>query len=458
MAQSAPARTKINTKVTQPAPGRPSRRPAGRPGPGRPPQGPRVSGDARDSVRQPARPVIELDFGILVYPPETDGEPWRAVFTENGQRKYRQGATEAKLAEKLEKVRERLQADAVNMERPGADLIRHYLDPDRLPAGDRWSRKHAHTQRRLCERFAEPVIGAVTCQDIKTGHMQQIVNAAPTAGEGDRVHGMLSALVAAGIEGGYLASPRLAMVHWQAGDRPLPAQRVTVSGESALWVDPAEIPSDSDIGKLGRALAAGRHGERDELMASTAAYSGLRWGELTALTIWQVDQAGRVITVDRQVIEVAGHLYVEAPKCRKYRKTIYPRRTPGRLPARREARRPHRAGHRRAGSRHQPAGADLPLADGQALAVLQLQPQRPQARLPGHRLARRGRQRQVDLAQPAARVLHDGPVHLEARPHRRELHGRARQRPHHPADVRRLHRRRPRPRPPGHRLDHARPR
>jgi len=60
-----------------------------------------VSGDARESVRQPDRPVIELDFGILVYPPEADGEPWRAVFTENGQRKYRQGATEAKLAAKL---------------------------------------------------------------------------------------------------------------------------------------------------------------------------------------------------------------------------------------------------------------------------------------------------------------------------------------------------------------------
>ena len=90
---------------------------------------------------------------------------------------------------------------------------------------------------------------------------------------------MLSALVAAGIEGGYLTSPRLAMVHWQAGDRPLPAQRVTVAGESALWVDPGEVPSDGDIGKLGRALAGGQHGERDELMASTAAYSGLRWGE-----------------------------------------------------------------------------------------------------------------------------------------------------------------------------------
>ena len=127
-----------------------------------------MSGEKRDSVRQPDGPVIELDFGILVYPPETGGEPWRAVFTENGQRRFRQGATEAKLAAKLEKVAERLQADAANMERPGADLIRHYLDPDRLPADERWSRKHAHTQRRLCERFAAPVIDAVTCQDIKT--------------------------------------------------------------------------------------------------------------------------------------------------------------------------------------------------------------------------------------------------------------------------------------------------
>ena len=152
MAQSAPARTKINTKVTQPAPGRPSRRPAGRPGPGRPPRGARVSGEARDSVRHSARPVIELDFGILVYPPEAGGEPWRAVFTENGQRKYRQGATEAKLAAKLEKVRERLQADAANMERPGADLIAHYLDPDRLPAGQRWSRKPARRETRRADR------------------------------------------------------------------------------------------------------------------------------------------------------------------------------------------------------------------------------------------------------------------------------------------------------------------
>jgi integrase len=35
-------------------------------------------------------------------------------------------------------------------------------------------------------------------------------------------------------------------------------------------------------------------------MASIAAYAGLRWGELIALTIPQVDAGARVIDVDRK--------------------------------------------------------------------------------------------------------------------------------------------------------------
>jgi hypothetical protein len=70
-----------------------------------------------------------------------------------------------------------------------------------------------------------------------------MVNAAPTANEGDRVHRMLSAMVGAGVKGGYLVNPMLADVHWQAGERPVPAPAVGVAGESSLWVDPSEIPS-----------------------------------------------------------------------------------------------------------------------------------------------------------------------------------------------------------------------
>ena len=116
-----------------------------------------------------------------------------------------------------------------------------------------------HTQRRLCERFAAAVISAVTCQEITTSHTQQIVNAAPTAGEGDRVHGMLSALVAAGIEGGYLTSPRLAMVHWQAA-APAARPAATVWGSRRCGSTGPRSRPGSHIGKLGRALAEGLHG------------------------------------------------------------------------------------------------------------------------------------------------------------------------------------------------------
>jgi integrase len=327
--QAAPPQAKIPAKPPQPArsgPGRPKK--AGGPAP-RPSA--LAAGTARESARGDGE-VIELEHGITVYPARTEGGRWRATWQEAGQRQQCEAATEDKLAARLEKVIERLAAGAPNMTKPGASLIAHYLDPDRLPAHKRWSRRHADAQRQLCQRFATPVIAAVTCQDITTGHTQKIVNAAPTAGEGDRARRMLSALVNAGIGAGYLANPRLAKVHWQASGRALPAPIVTVAGESPLWVDPAEIPADDDISNLGQALATRRHGDRHELMAHTAAYSGLRWGELAALTIPQVGLAPRAITVDRKVIEVSGHQYVEPPKNRKHRRTIYPRRTPGGYP------------------------------------------------------------------------------------------------------------------------------
>jgi Putative undecaprenyl diphosphate synthase len=83
------------------------------------------------------------------------------VWHENGERQQCEAASEEKLAAKLEKVTERLESDAPNMTLHGADLIAFYLSPDRLPVHRQWSRKHAHTQRRLCERSAAPVIDTI---------------------------------------------------------------------------------------------------------------------------------------------------------------------------------------------------------------------------------------------------------------------------------------------------------
>jgi hypothetical protein len=193
MMMAALNRAKIPAESPQPSRGRP-----GRAKKGSAPARPEVlaTRTGRDFTRG-GDEVIELECGITVYPARSEGGRWRAVWYEAGTRQQCEAGTEAKLAPKLEEIVERLQAGAPNMRRRGADLIAHYLDPDRLPVHDRWSRKHADTQRRLCERFAAPVIAVVTCQGIKPEHTQKIVNAAPTAGEGDRVHRMLSALVSA---------------------------------------------------------------------------------------------------------------------------------------------------------------------------------------------------------------------------------------------------------------------
>ena len=115
--------------------------------------------------------VVEVG-GVTVYPARAAGDRWRAVWYEGGRRRQCQAVLEAGLAAKLERVTERLAADAPGMERPGTDLIAYYLSPGRHPAARSWSRKHADTQRRLCQRYLAPVIGNLVCQDITVADMQ----------------------------------------------------------------------------------------------------------------------------------------------------------------------------------------------------------------------------------------------------------------------------------------------
>jgi hypothetical protein len=149
--------------------------------------------------------VVEVAGGVTVYPAREPGDRWRALWYENGRRRQCESVSEAGLAARLAKITERLTADAPGLEEPGSALIAHYLSPSRHPAARPWSRKHADTQRRLCTRYRTPAIGSLRCEDIKVADMQAAVNAAPTAGEGDRLARCISALVNAGLDGGYLS-------------------------------------------------------------------------------------------------------------------------------------------------------------------------------------------------------------------------------------------------------------
>jgi hypothetical protein len=60
-------------------------------------------------------------------------------------------------------------------------------------------------------------------------------------GEPARFAREYSALVSAGIAGGYLANPRMKRVQWQAGDRAAPPPQTSTAGESPLYVEPSAL-------------------------------------------------------------------------------------------------------------------------------------------------------------------------------------------------------------------------
>ncbi len=96
---------KIPTESPQPArkAARPARRAkAARPAPGRV----LANGTGRTAIRGGGE-VIELDYGITVYPAREEKGRWRAVWYEDGKRQQCEAGTEQKLAAKLEKVTER---------------------------------------------------------------------------------------------------------------------------------------------------------------------------------------------------------------------------------------------------------------------------------------------------------------------------------------------------------------
>jgi hypothetical protein len=111
MTQAAPAVFKIPTKSPQPAHGK-AGRPAGRAKAGRPATGRVLANGAGRTATRGGGEVIELEHGITVYPAREEKGRWRAVWYEDGERQQCETSSEEKLAARLEKVTERLAADA----------------------------------------------------------------------------------------------------------------------------------------------------------------------------------------------------------------------------------------------------------------------------------------------------------------------------------------------------------
>lgn len=284
--------------------------------------------------------VLEFDHGVRAYPPPRPDGYWRLRWMEEGRRRDTTARSrEEAVAKAAEVVQGLVRGRPTDWARaPGGALVAHYLDPARRPQrGRAWSLRHREEQEAYCRRFVTPVIAEVELRQLSRLHFAKVLEAAPTASVASHLRRCLTAMVAAGLEEGLLLGTQdvLRGVHWRD-----PAAEGLDAEEEGRFVDQADIPTASAVHAL--AAAAGERVWWRELQILTVAYSGLRWGEMAALTADRVDPEHRRILVDRQVVEGRHGLVLAPPKNRRRRSTMYPARTPqgaelGRLLARRLA-------------------------------------------------------------------------------------------------------------------------
>jgi integrase len=277
-----------------------------------------------------ARHALDFDCGVRAYPPVGPDGHWRLRWVESGRRRETTAGSHDEVVAKASDLVARLsQGRPTDLAQAHGDvLVAHYLDPARRPVrGRAWSVRHREEQEAYCRRFVSPVIATVELGRLSRLHFAAILAQAPTASVAAHLRRCLSAMVGAGLEEGLLLGRQdvLRGVRWAPPAGEAPEDEETGVG----FVEAADIPTAGAVAALAAAA-----GERSgvwwrELQPLLVAYSGLRWGEMAALTAERVDPARRRITVDRQVIETRHALALSPPKNRRRRTTMYPARTPG---------------------------------------------------------------------------------------------------------------------------------
>lgn len=91
-------------------------------------------------------------------------------------------------------------------------------------------------------------------------------------------------------------------------DGLLAEQPCRVAGAGRTRKAPRRIPTLAQVEAVADAVPA-----RYAALVRVAAWSGARWGELTALTLDRLDLETGLLRIDRQLLTLAGSLPVEAP-------------------------------------------------------------------------------------------------------------------------------------------------
>lgn len=317
-------------------------------------------------IQASALPQVDRATGVLLekftyegftfYPPSPNARPDRRYhrvvwYDSTGERRTNTvGKTFAEANASAAQKAAELEAGATLTDRTVEELINYYLMPARRRGRRRepWSEGTLRGYQWLAKKWVEPTIGKVRCRDLTAtimrervlGQMRTVkdregntVRVPLTDDTRDRVEALLRRMVADGYERGYFErTPQKILRGLRADDVTdnLGSRAVREQGFSIIRVDPAEIPSHQMVADLASAFA-GLSNTRPwyELMVYTAAYSGLRIGELLGLEKQFVSiNPKRKIRVEWQLADNGSSGRKARPKRNKVRTTLFPERTP----------------------------------------------------------------------------------------------------------------------------------
>ena len=283
--------------------------------------------------------LLKTDTNVKIYAPtstEGKGKYYRIAYRDKGKYWHTTATSEVAARREAARIHKKIKAGGyLRSELKGSDFIAAYLDPAvRGISGNAWGPKHTQSQESLIKLYIRPVIGEIPCTEITNTHLIEIVNSGTSLSTRDHLRRAIGAMVRWGkAEKWITEEPEDLLKGLKNVAKNLGGVvKATQSGESNLFVDPAEIPSHLDVAAVAQAASKISGIWWHELMFNLAAYSGARLGEMVDLDISHIDLDRKTIRIEMQCLEAGGKKSRQLPKMAKQRTTVYPTVTPAGYP------------------------------------------------------------------------------------------------------------------------------
>jgi len=257
---------------------------------------------------------------VSVLSASSGGKKFRVRYTDGlGRRRERTAPTEAEALTIARSLSEQL-ADPSGALQPGvlfAKLVSDWVK-DRRDRG--WSVRQHDSMKSAARVHVLPALGQKRCDQLTSAQLTKLLAAMSSEGYSASTIGAVRQCVRGACAWGVEQNV------WSEARNPARTMKLpkNVRASVALMsepIDPASVPSQAEVDAFIR--SAYEHRYEFGLLVEVAAGTGLRFGELAALTKSDFDPSTRRLRVTKTLVESAGEgSFIGLPKSRSSRREV----------------------------------------------------------------------------------------------------------------------------------------